>query len=370
VRPYFPALETISSRLSRALNEGCITNNGPYVQDFEALLAKYLGAPVLCFGSGQAALTAMLMASEIQGQEVIIPSFTFAATPNAVLAAGGIPVFADVSIDTLTLSPIDVEKRITEQTGAILAVDAYGIGADYQILIKIAKKHRIKLLRDSAPAFGTICSGQNDVTGIYSFHATKAFAVGEGGCIVSHDESLMARAKLIRNFGLDKNHAWRLPGINGKMTEISAIIGIQSLKGWPDRLNERQKVKARLDAVLTGIDGLTVIMTPAGQSVSWCYAPALIDPIAFGCSRDELQRQLEANGIYTRKYYPACHMENFISDSDPLGSDLRGIGLPRTERSASQVLALPCYESMTMTECQRIGDTIRNIQNMVSTVYS
>lgn len=365
MRPYFPALATISQRLSRALDEGCITNNGPYVLDFEALLSKYLGAPALCFASGQAALTALLMASEIYGQEVICPSFTFPATPDAVLAAGGIPVFADISVDTLTLSPIDVEKRITQQTGAILTVDAYGIGADYTTLQKIAKKHRIKLLRDSAPAFGTICHSQENISGVYSFHATKAFAVGEGGCIVSHDESLMARAKLIRNFGLDKNHSWRLPGINGKMTEISAIIGIQSLKGWPDRLNERQKVKARLDAYLTGITGLTVIHTPAGQSVSWCYCPVLIDPIAFGCSRDELQRQLDAFNIFTRKYYPACHKENFS-----VYSDLRGTDLPRTERIASQVLALPCYESMTPMECCRVGQTISNIQNMVSTVYS
>ncbi len=365
MRPYFPALVTISSRLSRALDEGAITNNGPYVLDFEALLAKYLGAPVLCFASGQAALTAMLMASEIHGQEVIMPSFTFPATPNAVLAAGGIPVFADISVDTLTVSPMDVEKKITPQTGAILAVDAYGVGADYPALQKIARKYRIKLLRDSAPAFGTIARGNGDVPGIYSFHATKAFAVGEGGCLVSHDETLMARAKMIRNFGLDRNHEWRVSGINGKMTEISALIGIQSLKGWPDRLNERRKVKERLDAYLTGIEGLTVITTPPGQSVSWCYCPVVIDPVRFGCDRDQLQSQLETYGIYTRKYYPACHWQNFA-----VYTDLRGTDLPRTERISEQVLALPCYESMTIRECQRIGEAISNIQNMMTTVYS
>src|SRR5882757_8486859 len=154
VRPYFPALATISSRLSRALDEGCITNNGPYLLDFEALLTKYLGAPVLCFSSGQTALTALLMASNIHGQEVILPSFTFPATPSAVLPAGGIPIFADVNIDTLTISPQDVERKITPQTGAILAVDAYGMAADYNALKKTAKKHRIKLIRDGAPAFG------------------------------------------------------------------------------------------------------------------------------------------------------------------------------------------------------------------------
>jgi dTDP-4-amino-4,6-dideoxygalactose transaminase len=175
----------------------------------------------------------------------------------------------------------------------------------------------------------------------------------------------MARAKLIRNFGIDRNHSWRLPGINGKMTEISAIIGIQSLKSWLDRLNERQKVKHRLDAYLTDVTGLTVIRTPEGQSVSWCYCPVLIDPIAFGCTRDNLQAQLESYGIFTRKYYPACHKESFA-----VYADLRGSDLPRTERIAGQVLALPCYESMTVAECQRIGQTIHNIQNMVSTVYS
>ncbi len=364
MRPYFPALETISSRLSRALNEGCLTNNGPYVLDFEALLSKYLDAPVLCFASGQAALTAMLMASDIYGQEVIIPSFTFAATPNAVLAAGGIPISADIDVNSLTISPMDVEKRITPQTGAILAVDAYGIGADYVALTKIAKKYRVKLLRDSAPAFGTTPM-YGGISGIYSFHATKAFAVGEGGCLVSRDETLIARAKLIRNFGLDRNHKWQVPGINGKMTEISAMIGIQSFRNWPDRLFERTATKERLDNYLDGIPGLTVIKAPVGQQVSWCYCPVLIDPIVFGCSRDELQIQLQEQGIYTRKYYPACHREYYA-----VSTDLRGSDLPRTERIAEQVLALPCYESMTVAEAQRIGATISNIQNMVSTVYS
>ncbi len=346
--------------MSRALDEGCVTNGGPYVGEFEALLGKYLGAPVLCFSSGMSALTAMLMASDVQGKEVILPSFTFAATPSAVLAAGGIPVFADID-HTLTLDPADIEKRIGPRTGAILGVDAYGISSDYQAINKIAKRHNIKILRDSAPAFGSHVRGLEDITGIYSFHATKAFAVGEGGCLVSKDETLMARAKLIRNFGIDRNHKWQIPGINGKMTEISAIIGIESLKGWPDRLRARRQVKDSLDFHLTRIPGVETTET-APATTSWCYCPILIDQEVFGCTRDELKSYLERDGILTRKYYSACHLEprsihgNFHAH------------LPRTERVVAQVLALPCYESITALEIDRIVAAFKNIQNLCSAV--
>jgi len=199
VRTVHPKLSEIEIEFKVALQTGKVTNNGPYVQEFERCLTEYLGVPTICFNNATSALIAMLRAVDIQGMDVICPSFTFAATPHAIIMAGGRPIFCDISQDTLCLDHEDAERRVTGRTTAIMGVDPYGLCWEPPAFWKDGD---IDILIDSAPAFGSDMAGKNPATRgkaqVYSFHATKPFSTMEGGCLCSEDQGLVARAKAIR----------------------------------------------------------------------------------------------------------------------------------------------------------------------------
>lgn len=351
VRPFHPVLEEFDSYFSGCLKTGQVTNNGQYVREFEKELSKILGVPTLCFSSGMAALVAMLRAMDVDGQEVICPSFTFPATPNAIVLAGANPVFADINPQTLCLDVMDVEERATNKTAAVLGVDPYGIcweppkwGDEVDILI------------DSAPSFGSTVhnklGAKRGRAQIYSFHATKPFSTMEGGCLCSTDFEVMDRAERIRNFGQEQDGSVTEFGFNGKMMEICALIGLKQLEAWDYRVASRIDSAARLRRALDGIEGLRVQRAPLGQQPIWTYQPVFIEP-EFGKLRDIVVLGLKAKGIGVRVYYPACHqMEIYNSTAS----------LPVTERLSSQVISLPVYDEMTDREIEMIAKAFREIR--------
>lgn len=346
MRPTFPPLESIVDRFAAALKSGVVTNGGPYVEQFEAELTEYLGVETICFSSGMAALVAMLMVEGVNKWEIIVPSFTFCATPHAVLMAGGKVVFADIDPLTLTLDPKDVERKITVHTKAILGVDVYGLVCGPE-LAHVADRNHVDLLLDSAPSFGSIPI-RPDRTKIYSFHGTKPFAIGEGGALSSNEKSFISEAKKIRNFGQPDTI-----GLNGKLQEINALIGLEQLKSFPTHLLTRTLAAGWMSELLAGIPGLRWIKPSANQAPSWTYFPILVEP-DFGISRDTLIDDLSMRGIRVRKYYEACHLMGVYRKEKT--------HLPVTERIASQVVSLPIYNSMTAAECERIAGAIREIQ--------
>jgi len=361
VRPTFPPVETLLSDFARALADGQVTNNGPWVVKFERLLEDYLGVPTLVFSSGQVAMMAMLRAAGISGGEVIVPSLTFPATPHAVVWSGAVPVFADIKDDmTFTIDPADVEARITDRSVAILSVDPYGIACDYEALIAIGRRHGLRVLFDSAPSFGTIVRGRR-VGGfgdaqIFSFHATKAFNTMEGGCLCSNDKDLFERARAIRNFGQSVEGDCAIAGLNGKMMEICAILGIEQLKSFDVAAANRRRCVRRISNGLASIDGLKVSRAPAGQKPIWLYLPVVINPAALGCDRDQVVALLARENLHVRKYYsPPCHHLSIYSDRrcQPF--------LPATERVARNVVALPVYNDMTTAECDGIVEAFRRV---------
>ena len=352
-RPSLPALTAIAEALNAALESRIVTNGGPYVNELERRLSDLLEVPSLAFCNGEQALITLLMAAGVEGGEVILPSFTFAGTAHAVMIAGAQPVFADVqSLEIPLLDPEDVERRITERTVAILAVDAYGFACDYERLAAIAKRHGLRFFIDSAPAFGTRIkgrlSGAHGDGQIFSFHATKPYNTIEGGCLCSHDELLLKRATAIRNFGQDGNGNVPWVGLNGKMSELNAIIGLEQLAGLDNHLQQRRRAALYLLRGLQGIPGLHACQPQDGQEPVWQYLPVRVDAIAFGLDRDTLQTQLHENGIAARRYYsPACHQMGAYAN-------LPSHGLERTERLSAEMLALPVYNDMTEAECERI----------------
>lgn len=358
-RPRFPDFfeGDIASKFRHALYTGQATNGGEHVRRFERKLSDYLRASALCFCNGQSALTAMLMAADVvPGDEVVMPSFTFCGTAAAVRMLGATPVFADIDPHTLTIDPNDVAKRVTLNTRAILAVDVYGICCNYSKLEDAAAFHRRPLLIDSAPAFGSMWgafpTGNKGDAQIFSFHATKPFCVGEGGCLSTNSADMYERAKHIRDFGQTEDRECVAVGLNGKMQEVNALIGLENLKDWREYRHRRTMKAATLRFRINEVGGIRVIHEPMepAQWPIWCYFPILIEP-EFGKSRDEVLAYLKSKNIDARTYYsPGCHRMKPYAN---------GQSLPVTEMVADRVIALPLYFDMLDEEMDYIADTLR-----------
>jgi dTDP-4-amino-4,6-dideoxygalactose transaminase len=369
VRPSFPAADVFLEKFRTALTSGLVTNNGPWVVEFERQLTEYLGVPTIVFCNGQIALMTMLRAAGVDHGEVIVPSFTFSATPHAVRWCGAEPVFADIKDDgSFCLDPEDVERRITPRTVAILGVDAYGIACDYAALADIGRRRGLKVVYDSAPSFGSrvdgrLVGGAGDAQ-MFSFHATKAFATMEGGCICSHDEQLLDRARAIRNFGQVAGAECDEPGMNGKLTEICALIGIEQLKSFERSAAVRRHAVARMRNGLMSVPGLSVGTAPANQDPIWLYLPVVVDQHRFGLHRDILADVLAKENLFVRKYYaPPCHHLAAYRTS-------AAEHLPVTEASAYNVIALPVYNDMTDQEADGIVRVLRKVQRAAQRITS
>jgi len=361
VRPVFPDAYSFLAPFQTALASGQVTNGGYWVSEFERQLSEYLGVPTLVFCNGQMALMTMLRACGVEGGEVIVPSFTFPATPHAVRWCGAEPIFADIAPDgSLCLDPDDVERKVTSRTVAILGVDAYGIACDYARLTEIGRRRGLKVVFDSAPSFGTrvdggLVGGFGDAQ-MFSFHATKAFTTMEGGCLCTHDPEIFARAKAIRNFGQMADGDCDEPGINAKLTEVCALVGIEQLKSFEQAALTRRRAVARMREGLSQLPGLTVASAPDNQEPIWLYLPVFIDEREFGLGRDAAAAALAAENLHVRKYYsPPCHHMRAYGAS-------REVSLPRTEAGAYTVLALPVYNDMTEDECDGIVQAFLKVQ--------
>lgn len=356
VRPRFPRLGVFSYAFSECLDSGAVTNDGQYVRRFETELSNHLMARTAVFCNGHAALLAMLVAINVAGKRVILPSFTFASTAHAVVMAGGVPVFADIDPGTLCLDPSDVQSKITENTGAILGVDVYGICCDYAGLGAISMERGIPFLMDSAPSFGSysvvkaldFCDAQ-----MFSFHATKQFSTMEGGCVVTQSSSLIERVKRIRNFGQGMDGDCDLIGLNGKMMEVCALIGLHELPNISWTSVARSDVVAKLRASLYSIPGVSFPAYPLSDQVpNWLYLPVFIDEPKFGMSRDDVAIALRKFDVHVRKYYTACHRLTCYKS-------YAGCDLPVTDRMASNILAFPVYPDMTDSEIHQIAEAMR-----------
>jgi dTDP-4-amino-4,6-dideoxygalactose transaminase len=367
VRPTFPLMENFLPAFRAALATGQVTNNGRWVLEFERKLSEYLAVPTLAFCNGQLALMTVLRAAGIESGEVIVPSFTFPATPHAVRWCGAEPVFADIASDgSMCLDPEDVERKVTSRTVAVLGVDPYGIACDYAALTAIARRNGLKVLFDSAPSFGTRVDGRpiggcGDAQ-IFSFHATKAFPTMEGGCLCSHDQELLERARKIRNFGQGADGDYDEVGLNGKLTEICALIGLEQLKIFEQGTINRRRAVERMRTGLERISGLTLAQAPANQEPIWLYLPVVIDKNRFGMNRDELVMALQKENLFTRKYYsPPCHHLSAYRNA-------RDLSLPRTEATAYNVVALPVYNDMTDRECDGIVQVFREVHHAAARI--
>jgi dTDP-4-amino-4,6-dideoxygalactose transaminase len=348
------------ARIRGACEARWLTNDGPLVREFETRVAALAGVRhCIATSNGTAALELALRALRMTG-EVIVPSFTFVATPGAVQWIGGTPVFCDVDAATHCLDPRRVEALITPRTSGILGVHVWGNPCAVDELTDIARRHRLPLLFDAAHAFGSEWRGrplgQFGDAEVYSFHATKFVQSAEGGAVVTNSDALAAELRLTRNFGFAGLDRVAALGMNAKMSEINAAMGLTSLDALDEFLAVNERNYAAYQRALTGLPGLTLLPYPPGERHNRQYIVVLVDEAACGLSRDLLVEALRAENVLARRYFfPGCHrFPPFAPPGGGIAADL-----PVTESLIRTVLQLPTGTGASTADIQRVGEILR-----------
>jgi dTDP-4-amino-4,6-dideoxygalactose transaminase len=317
-----------------------LTNDGPLVRQLEEEVAR-LHSVRHCAAVCNATLAQVLLlrALDLRG-EVVLPSFTFAATAHACRWQGLAPVFCDVSPDTLMAGPAEVERALTPLTRAVVGVHLFGNVGDADGLAAACARRGLALLFDAAHAFGC-ARGERPVGGsgraeILSFHATKAFSTFEGGAVLTNDRDLDARIRALRNFGFRgyDDVAWL--GLNGKLSESAAALGLASLPALPQRWARNRAIYEAYRSRLAEVPGVRVLAVGEQGRSNFHYVPALVEEEAFGLSRDLLYRVLWSENVLARRYFhPGLHRMAAYAQAGP------GAALPVTEAVSDRILCLP-----------------------------
>lgn len=359
-QPSLPPLEDFIPYLEKIWSSRILTNNGPFHQQLERALCDYLGvAHISLFANCTIGLVTALQALRITG-EVITTPYSFVATAHSLLWNGIKPVFVDVDPHTLNLDPDRIEAAITPQTTAIMPVHCYGHPCDVERIEQIADNYGLKVIYDAAHAFGVRCKDtsvlQYGDLSVLSFHATKVFTTFEGGAIISPDAKTKKRIDHLKNFGFVDEVTVVAPGINGKMSEVNAAMGLLQLKHIDAALDKRRAIDAMYREGLSSIKGIRCVGDAGETRANYAYFPIMVEHPDYPMSRDQLYQLLKERGIYARRYfYP------LISDF-PMYKGLPSAArdnLPVAARASSQVLCLPIYSELDLAVVERTVNMIR-----------
>lgn len=359
-KPTLPPLEEFLPYLQKIWENGVLTNGGEFHQQLEKALSSYLGVNhVSLFANGTLALITALQALRISG-EVITTPYSFVATSNSLLWQGIKPVFVDIDPITLNLNPSLIENAITEHTTAIMPVHCYGQPCDFLAIKEIADKYNLKIIYDAAHAFGVKFNGSTILNygdlSVLSFHATKVFNTFEGGAIIAHEAETKVRIDQLKNFGFVDEITVLESGINGKMSEFNAALGLAQLNHIDNALSLRKSIDERYRKGLWGIKGIHCIQQPIELTPNYAYFPIFVKP-EYPIRRDVLYQKLKEADIYARRYfYP------LISDF-PMYRNLPSAkkqNLPTATIAADQVLCLPIYPDLDISIVDRVISLIAN----------
>ena len=361
-RPNIGDRQALLKRINDLLDRRWLTNDGPLLQEFEQRICQLIGVKH-CVGVCNATIGLEILAKAIGlSGEVILPSFTFIATAHALRWHGVTPVFCDIDPATHNLDPGRVEELITGRTTAIIGVHVWGRPCNVDALADLARHHNLKLLFDAAHAFG--CSHTGRMIGgfgnaeIFSFHATKFVNTFEGGAIVTNDSELAAKLRLMRNFGFAGLDTVTSLGTNGKMSEVSAAMGLTSLESLEEFVTVNYRNYKEYQQQLADVPGISLLTFDEDEKCNYQYVVLEIDEDAMGITRDQLDDILWAENILSRRYfYPGCHRMEPYRTRYPQAS----LWLPETERLANKVLCLPTGTAMGSTEIKGICQLIQLI---------
>lgn len=343
------------------LDRRWLTNAGQCVKEFERRLADFLGVKhCIAMCNATVGLDITIRALELKG-EVIVPSFTFIATAHALKWQQITPVFCDIDPATHNIDPRRVEELITPRTTGILGVHVWGRSCDVDALSEIAQRRKLRVIFDAAHAFacshkGQMIGGFGDVE-VFSFHATKFFNTFEGGAVTTNDDHLANKIRLMKNFGFSGWDQVSYLGTNGKMSEISAAMGLTSLASLTDFIETNRRNYRQYQESLNGVPHIRLIRFDDNEKLNYQYVVIEIDEGA-PVTRDQLMEVLHAENVMARRYfYPGCHrMEPYRSD-DPNA----GAMLPVTEEVAARVIALPTGTAVDREQISAICELLRFI---------
>jgi len=357
-QPYLPPLEEFLPYLEKIWDSKVLTNGGPFHKQFESALAEYLGVPyVSLFTNATVALVTSLQALRISG-EVITTPYSFVATAHSLLWNGIKPVFVDIDTDSYNIDPNKIEAAITPHTTAIMPVHCYGRPCDTEAIQRIAENYNLKVIYDAAHAFGVQHHGDSVLNAgdmsVLSFHATKVFNTFEGGAIICQDLRTKQHIDHLKNFGFVNEVTVVAAGINGKMSEFNAALGLLQLKHMPEVIERRAQIDALYCERLAVIEGLEPPTWPAQDKVNWSYFPIRVKP-QFPISRNALYEALKQQGITGRRYFfpliSEFPMYRGLPSSDP-------VLLPHATEASREVICLPQHPGMKDQDVHRVCDVI------------
>jgi len=339
---------------------------GPKVEEFEEALSRYIGSSeAVAVSSGTAGLHLCIRALGIsEGDEVLVPSFTFIAVANAVRYERATPVFVDIDPETLNLDPSLLEQAITSRTRAIIVVHTFGVPADLSRVIEIAKRRNLYVIEDACEAIGAEYDGRRvggwGNVGVFGFYPNKQITTGEGGAVVSNDPNLILKVKELRNQGRRDSDGWFQHselGYNYRISDINCALGIEQLKRIDAILDLRESIAHRYNQLLTCKPDLKVpqLVLPR-RKISWFVYVILLSDRFDGNRRDKILTEMKLRGIAIGRYFAPIHLQPIY-----LRSDGQRIRLPATESCASRTLALPFFNRIKESEIAEVCDTLHEL---------
>jgi dTDP-4-amino-4,6-dideoxygalactose transaminase len=361
-RPLIPDGSRYNALASEILESHWLTNDGPKTRELERRLAERLGvAYCASFCNGTAALLTALRALDLEG-EVITTPFTFPATPHCIEWNHLTPVFCDVDPATYNLDPVAVEAAITERTCAIVPVHVFGNPCDVEAFQAISERHGLPIVYDAAHAFGVELNGrpigQFGTLSALSFHATKVFHTVEGGAVVSGDPAQLERLALLRNFGIVNENTVRGVGLNGKLSELHAAMGLLVLEELDAEITRRGELAGRYRARLESVPGFSFQRVAQGVHRNHFNFTVSIEPDAFGLTRDEVHAALKMEHIVSRKYfYPLCSENECYSGL----ASANPAHLPNAIELSERILSLPLYGDLASDDVDHVVDALLSL---------
>jgi dTDP-4-amino-4,6-dideoxygalactose transaminase len=357
VRPVLPEFSELAAGIQEILNSRMVTK-GSNLEVFEKAVQEHLGVR---HAIGVSSCTSGLMLTYkglgLTG-DVIVPSFTFMATVGALDWCGLKPVYADVDRGTTNLDPASAEAAITPQTSAIVAVHNFGNPADIEGLQRVARRHELKLIFDAAHGFGALyrggpVGGQGDAQ-VFSLSPTKLLIAGEGGLVATDDDALADKIRIGREYGNDGSYDTAFPGLNARMAEFNALMGLHSLKNLEKAAQNRNHTVDIYTEEFGCLPGIGFQQVDAENRGSYKDFSITIDEQLFGLSRDELAQALNAENVDTRKYYePPVHRQSAYKQY------YHGQPLPNTDWLSQNSLSLPMWSDMSAATASGICEAVR-----------
>lgn len=358
-KPNVGERSALLSRINDMLDRRWFSNNGPLVQEFEKSISEFLGVKhVVAMCNATVALEIASRALNLHG-EVIVPSYTFIATAHALQWQEITPVFCDMDPATHNLDPAKIERLITPKTTGILGVHVWGRGCDTAAIEEIAARRNLKVMYDASHGFA--CSKGGRMLGtfgeceVFSFHATKFLNCFEGGAVVTNNDDLAEKMRLMRNFGFQGFDNVIYLGVNGKMSEIHAAMGITNLEAVEEIIAANLRNYEAYRAGLADVPGVSLIYYDPAEQNNYQYVVIEVDPEVCPRNRNEIVEALHAQNIIARKYFwPGCHKMEPYRSLQPNA----GLLLPETERIAARVIVLPTGQTVEVETVARVCEVI------------